>query len=64
MSAFFAASAFERVTQLLAWWQAYGRKDPALKPWMFLADGAWPAAEEMLNPYGIWIAEVMRCSAA
>ena len=64
MSGFFAASASKRVTQLLAWWQVHGRKDPALKPWMFRADGTWPAAAEVLNPYGIWIAEVMRCSAA
>ena len=59
MSGFFVASASERVIQLLAWWQANGRKDPALKPWMFCADGTWPAAEEVLNPYGIWVAEVM-----
>ena len=59
MSGFVAASASERVTQLLAWWKAHGRKEPALKPWMFRADGTWPAAEEVLNPYGIWIAEVM-----
>jgi A/G-specific adenine glycosylase len=59
MSGFFAASASARVTQLLAWWQAHGRKNPDLKPWMFLAEGVWPAAEEVLNPYGVFVAEVM-----
>ena len=50
--------------QLLGWWQAYGRRDPAQKPWMFSADGTWPLPEDSLSPYGIWIAEVMLCSAA
>ena len=45
--------------QLLGWWQAYGRRDPAQKPWMFSADGTWPLPEDSLSPYGIWIAEVM-----
>ena len=45
--------------QLLVWWQAYGRRDPAQKPWMFTADGTWPLPEDSLSPYGIWIAEVM-----
>ena len=45
--------------QLLGWWQAYGRRDPAQKPWMFTADGTWPLPEDNLSPYGIWIAEVM-----
>ena len=45
--------------QLLGWWQAYGRRDPAQKPWMFTADGTWPLPEDSLSPYGIWIAEVM-----
>ncbi|QNI66270.1 8-oxo-dGTP diphosphatase MutT [Synechococcus sp. BMK-MC-1] len=45
--------------QLLTWWQAHGRKDPAQKPWMVTADGCWPLLDQLLDPYGIWIAEVM-----
>ena len=45
--------------QLLGWWQACGRRDPAQKPWMFTAEGTWPLPEDNLSPYGIWIAEVM-----
>ena len=41
---------------LLAWWELHGRKDPALKPWMFTPEGAWPLPEVLLDPYGIWIA--------
>ena len=44
---------------LLSWWQAHGRRDPLQKPWMFNAVGVWPDADQQLNPYGIWIAEVM-----
>ena len=53
------ALAAESVIQLLAWWQSNGRKVPAQKPWMFPIGGAWPSADETLDPYGIWIAEVM-----
>ena len=45
--------------QLMGWWQACGRRDPAQKSWMFTADGTWPLPEDNLSPYGIWIAEVM-----
>ncbi|CAE20310.1 probable adenine glycosylase [Prochlorococcus marinus str. MIT 9313] len=45
--------------QLLAWWEVHGRKDIAIKPWMFTTDGRWPEPNEDLSPYGIWIAEVM-----
>ena len=45
--------------ELLAWWVAGGRRDVAQKPWMFPATGRWPAPEESVDPYGIWIAEVM-----
>ncbi len=45
--------------QLLAWWEIHGRKDIAIKPWMFTSDGRWPEPNEDLSPYGIWIAEVM-----
>ena len=44
---------------LLSWWEVHGRKDPALKPWMFGSDGDWPHRQDELDPYGIWIAEVM-----
>ena len=44
---------------LLSWWQAYGRRDPLQKPWMFKPAGGWPEADHPLDPYGIWIAEVM-----
>ena len=44
---------------LLVWWERHGRRDPAQKPWMFTADRTWPRPDELLSPYGIWIAEVM-----
>ena len=44
---------------LLSWWQVQGRRDPVQKPWMFTADGRWPAPDEGLNPYPIHVAEVM-----
>ena len=31
--------ALELSRSLLAWWEVHGRKDPALKPWMFTAEG-------------------------
>ena len=48
-----------KAEQLLGWWEAHGRRDPAQKPWMFNSDGIWPLPEVNLSPYGIWIAEVM-----
>ena len=63
MSESMVLSASMTVTQLLAWWQHHGRKDPAQRPWMFMADGRWPAETQALDPYGIWIAEVMLRSA-
>ena len=44
---------------LLAWWEVHGRKDPALKPWMFTKDGRWPEPDENLGCLGVWVAEVM-----
>ena len=44
---------------LISWWQAHGRRDPQQKPWMFNPAGGWPEADHQLDPYGIWIAEVM-----
>ncbi len=49
---------------LLAWWEKHGRWDPEQKPWMSTADQTWPLPAEVLSPYGVWIAEVMLCSAA
>ena len=44
---------------LLGWWENNGRCNPDQKPWMFTPPGRWPTAAENLDPYGIWIAEVM-----
>ena len=44
---------------LLGWWEVHGRKDPALKPWMFLKTANGQSLCMLLDPYGIWIAEVM-----
>ena len=49
---------------VLEWWQAHGRRDPQQKPWLYGADQSWPKPDEVLSPYGIWIAEVMRHFAA
>ena len=51
--------AAELSQSLLAWWEVHGRKDPALKPWMFTKDGRWPEPHEHLNVLDCWIAEVM-----
>jgi A/G-specific adenine glycosylase len=42
--------------QLLAWWQRHGRHGI---PWKLRPDGATPADGEPLDPYPIWVAEVM-----
>ena len=44
---------------LLSWWEVNGRRDPEQKPWMFTADRTWPQPDDVLSPFGIWIAEVM-----
>ena len=54
-----SALAPELSQSLLAWWEIHGRKDPALKPWMFTKDGRWPEPHEHLNVLECWIAEVM-----
>ena len=46
---------------LLAWWQHHGRSGI---PWKLLPGGLSPTPEQQLDPYGIWIAEVMLHSAA
>ena len=42
--------------QLLAWWERHGRHDI---PWKQGAGGGRPRAGEVLDPYPIWVAEVM-----
>ena len=54
-----SALAPELSQSLLAWWEIHGRKDPALKPWMFTKEGRWPEPREHLNVLECWIAEVM-----
>ena len=41
---------------LFDWFAANGRHDI---PWKLKPDGTQPEKEEALNPYGIWVAEVM-----
>ncbi|WP_415399184.1 A/G-specific adenine glycosylase [Synechococcus sp. W4D4] len=41
---------------LLNWWQAHGRHDI---PWKLSSQGVLPESGEELNPYSIWVAEVM-----
>ena len=64
MSELFAHSAAAEARSLLSWWVVHGRREPSLKPWMFTSELLWPQPEQELDPYGIWMAEVMRCSAA
>ena len=45
-----------RSQTLLAWWDLHGR---AGIPWKLLPGGLPPTPEQDLDPYGIWIAEVM-----
>ena len=52
------------VAELLSCCVAGGRCYVAQKPWMFPTNESWPAPEERLDPYGIWISEMLRCSAA
>ena len=61
MDALTEAEAAVLSTALLAWWERHGRGGI---PWKQLPGGASPAPEQDLDPYGIWIAEVMLCSAA
>lgn len=55
----FSPLAAELSHSLLAWWEVHGRKDPALKPWMFTKDGRWPEPHEHLNVLECWIAEAI-----
>ena len=41
---------------LLAWWQEHGRHTI---PWKRMASGGRPGPGDPLDPYPIWVAEVM-----
>ncbi len=56
MGALIEADAAVLSTALLIWWESHGRGGI---PWKLLPGGCRPAPEQHLDPYGIWIAEVM-----
>ena len=56
MGALTEADAAVLATALLAWWERHGRDGI---PWKLLPAGVHPAPQQHLDPYGIWIAEVM-----
>ena len=56
MGALTTADAEGLATALLAWWELHGRGGI---PWKLLPGGVPPAPGQDLDPYGIWIAEVM-----
>ena len=56
MGTLIEADAATLSTALLVWWERYGRGGI---PWKLLPNGVSPAPGQDLNPYGIWIAEVM-----
>ena len=56
MGALTTADAAGLSTALLAWWELHGRGGI---PWKLLPGGVSPAPGQDLDPYGIWIAEVM-----
>ena len=56
MGALTTADAEDLSTALLAWWEHHGRVGI---PWKLLPSGVTPAPRQDLDPYGIWIAEVM-----
>ncbi|MCU0529540.1 MAG: 8-oxo-dGTP diphosphatase MutT [Cyanobium sp. Prado107] len=51
-----SARALELRRRLLSWWEAHGRHTI---PWKRLPDGSRPEQGEALDPYPIWVAEVM-----
>ena len=51
--------ASELAHSLIDWWELSGRRDPTQKPWMFTADQVWPSSTQLLDPYGVHVAEVM-----
>ena len=56
MAALNAIDAAVLSAALLAWWERHGRGG---LPWKLLPGCVRPAPEQALDPYGIWIAEVM-----
>ena len=56
MDALTEAKAAVLSTALLVWWERHGRGGI---PWKLLSGGVPPAPDDQLDPYGIWIAEVM-----
>lgn len=44
---------------LLSWWELQGRRELDQKPWMFTAAGRWPASGEVIDCFGVLVAEVM-----
>ncbi|QNI63073.1 8-oxo-dGTP diphosphatase MutT [Synechococcus sp. A15-44] len=56
MDALTEAKAALLSTALLVWWERHGRGG---LPWKLLSGGVPPAPDDQLDPYGIWIAEVM-----
>lgn len=56
MGALIEADAALLSTALLGWWERHGRGGI---PWKLLPGGLPPASGQHLDPYGIWIAEVM-----
>ena len=56
MAALTTVDAADLSAALLAWWESHGREGI---PWKLLPSGVRPASEQQLDPYGIWIAEVM-----
>ena len=56
MAALTTADAAGLSAALLAWWELHGRGGI---PWKLLPGGVAPAPGQDLDPYGIWIAEVM-----
>ena len=51
--------ASELAHSLIVWWELSGRRDPTQKPWMFTADQVWPSSSQLLDLYGVHVAEVM-----
>lgn len=45
--------------RLLAWWDVHGRH---AIPWKLRHDGSRPADGEAIDPYGVFVAEVMRAA--
>jgi A/G-specific adenine glycosylase len=54
-----AAMAPALQASLLVWWELHGRRGLDQKPWMVTAAVRWPECGEALDPYGVFVAEVM-----